>query len=44
MRWCNVQMYEYDLQAQTYPTVCTHHKLCNNNENKIIFCFVLTYP
>ena len=35
MRWCNVQTNEYDLQAITYPTICTHHKLHNNDENKI---------
>ena len=34
MRWCNVQRNEYDLQDKTYPIVCTHHKLHNNNENK----------
>ena len=34
MRWCNVQTNEYDLQAKTYPTICTHHKLHNNNKNK----------
>ena len=34
MRWCNVQTKEYDLQAKTYPTICTYHKLCNNNESK----------
>ena len=32
MRWCNVQTNEYDLQAKTYPTICTHHKLHNTNE------------
>ena len=25
---------EYDLQAKTYPTICSHHKLHNDNENK----------
>ena len=35
MRWCNVQTNLYDLQAKTYPTICTHHKLHNNTENKI---------
>ena len=35
MRWCNVQTNEYDLQAKTYPAICTHHKLRNKNENKI---------
>ena len=35
MRWCNVQTNEYDLQAITYPTIGTHHKLHNNDENKI---------
>ena len=34
MRWCTVQKNEYDLQANTYPNNCTHHKLHNNNENK----------
>ena len=34
MRWCNVQTNEYDLQAKTYPTICTHYKLHNTNENK----------
>ena len=34
MRLCNVQTNEYDLQAKTYPTICTHHKLHNTNENK----------
>ena len=37
MRWCNVQTNEYDLQAITYPTICTHHKLYNNDGNKIPF-------
>ena len=35
MRWCNVQTNEYALQANTCPTICTHHKLRNNDENKI---------
>ena len=35
MRWCNVQTNEHDLQAKTYPIICTHHKLHSNNENKI---------
>ena len=26
---------EYDRQAKTYATICIHHKLHNNNENKI---------
>ena len=34
MRWCTVQKNEYDLQGKTYPTICTHHKLHNINENK----------
>ena len=34
MRWCTVQTNEYDLQAKTYPNICTHHKLRINNENK----------
>ena len=34
MRWCNVQTKEYELQAKTYPTIWTHHKLPHNNENK----------
>ena len=33
IRWCNVQIDEYDLQAETYPNICTHHKLHNTNEN-----------
>ena len=37
MRWCHVQTDEYDLQAKTYPNISTHHKLRNNNENKIPF-------
>ena len=37
MRWCNVQTNEYDLQAKTFPIICTHHKLCNNNEKKSQF-------
>ena len=28
---------EYNLQAKTYPNICTHHKLHNNNENKFPF-------
>ena len=28
---------EYDLQANAYPTICIHHKLCNNNETKYQF-------
>ena len=35
MRWCNVQTNQKDLQAVTYPTICTHHKLHNNDDNKI---------
>ena len=35
MRWCNVQTNEHDLQAKTYLNICIHHKLHNNNENKI---------
>ena len=34
MRWCTVQTNEYDLQAKTFPNICTHHKLHNNDENK----------
>ena len=34
MGWCNVQTNEYDLQARTYPTICTHLELRDNNENK----------
>ena len=34
MGWCNVQTNEYDLQAKTHPTICTHHKLHNTNDNK----------
>ena len=33
-RWCTLQTNEYDLQGKPYPTICTHHKLHNNNENK----------
>ena len=40
MRWCNVQTNEYDPQAKTYPTICTHHKLHNNNENKIPWMYI----
>ena len=35
MRCCNVQTKEYDLQAITYPIICTQHKLNNNDVNKI---------
>ena len=35
MRWCIVQTNQYDLQAKTYPIICTHQILCNNDENKI---------
>ena len=35
MSWRNVQTNEYDLQAKTYMTICTRHKLRDNNENKI---------
>ena len=38
MRWCNVQTNEYDLHAKTYPTIRTHHKLHNTNENKFPVC------
>ena len=34
MRWCNEQINEYDIQAKTYPTICTHHKPHNNDENR----------
>ena len=34
MRWCNVETNGYDVKAKTYPTICTLHKLHNNNENK----------
>ena len=34
MIWCTVQTNEYDLQAETYPNICTYHELHNNNENK----------
>ena len=30
-----VQTHEYDLEAKTYPTIWTHHKLRNSNANKI---------
>ena len=29
-----VQINEYDLQVKMHLTICTHHKLHNNNENK----------
>ena len=35
MRWYYVQTTEYELQAKTYLTIWTHHKLHNDNENKI---------
>ena len=35
MSCCNVQINEYDIQAKTYPTICTHHKLHKINENKL---------
>ena len=35
MGWCYVQTHEYDLQAKTYPTIWSHHKLHNDDENKI---------
>ena len=31
---CYLQTDEYDLQANTYPTIWAHHKLHNNTENK----------
>ena len=34
IRWRTVQTNEYDLQAETYPNICTHHKVYNNDENK----------
>ena len=34
MKLYNEQTNECDLQAKTYPTICTHHKVHNNNENK----------
>ena len=37
MGWCIIQTNEYDLQAITYPTICTHHKLHNNDEKKSQF-------
>ena len=36
MIWCKLQTNEYDLQAKTYPTIYTHHKLHNTSENKDI--------
>ena len=42
MRWCNVQTNEQDLQAITYPTICTHHKLHNNDDNKIPYMQYVT--
>ena len=35
MGLCNIQTNEHDLQAKTYPNICAHHKLHNDNENKI---------
>ena len=35
MRSRNMPINEYDLQAKTYPTTCTHHRLRNNDKNKI---------
>ena len=37
MSWCNVKTNEYDRQDKTYPIICTHHKLHDNNENKLCF-------
>ena len=37
MKWCTIQTNEYDLQAKTYPNICTHHKLHNNNESNSRF-------
>ena len=34
MKWRSVQTNEYDLQAQTYPIINTHHKLHSNCEHK----------
>ena len=34
MKWCTVQTNEYYLQGKMYPTICTHHKVHNNNEIK----------
>ena len=33
LKWWNVQTNEYDLQAKSYSTIRTHHKL-RNNDNK----------
>ena len=43
MGWCNVQINEYDLQAITYLTICTHQKLHNNDENKVPVFFLNVY-
>ena len=37
MGWCIVQTNDYDQQGKTYPTICTHHKLHNNNETNAWF-------
>ena len=34
MKWRSVQTNEYDLQAQTYPIINTHHKLHSNCEKQ----------
>ena len=44
MRWCNVQTNEYDMQAITYPTIGTHHKLHNNDENKMVVSTISSNP
>ena len=37
MGWCTVQTNEYDLQTKTYPIICIHHNLHNNNETNSRF-------
>ena len=43
MSWYSTQRNEYDLQAKTCTTICSHHKLHNTNENKIRFHHGATY-
>ena len=37
MMLCNVQINQYDLQTLTYSSICTHHRLHSNDENKTPF-------
>ena len=41
VRQCVVQASGYDLQAKMNPTICPHHNLHNNNENKKQFSRVI---